>query len=145
MVLNKGWALLLKKKENLSSDCTLLASVALVTGFAGAAAIFGAAFQGVLLHTLAFWRAASSVGPLGTVCKQMEVNHYLKATPCVFFTLLVHRHVVLQGLIMGKTRAHPNCQTKKPQKQNPGKKMSFKTGNSFAFWQLDVNSEAWTT
>ena len=26
-----------------------------------------------------------------------------------------------------------------------GKQMSFKSGNSFAFWQLDVNSEAWTT
>lgn len=31
-----------------------LASVALVTIFAGATAIFGAAFQGVLLHTLTF-------------------------------------------------------------------------------------------
>lgn len=44
-----------------------LASVALVTSFAGATAIFGIAFQGVLLHTLTFGRAASPVDPLGTV------------------------------------------------------------------------------
>lgn len=54
MVLNKSRALLLENKENLSSDFTFLASVALVTRFAGATAIFGTAFQGVLLHTLTF-------------------------------------------------------------------------------------------
>lgn len=88
VVLNKGWALLLEKKENLASDCTFLASVALVTRFAGATAIFGAAFQGVLLHTLTFWRAASPIGPLGTVCKQMEANCHLKTTPWCFLHIV---------------------------------------------------------
>lgn len=85
MVLNKGWALLLEKKENLSSDCTFLASVALVTSFAGATAIFGIAFQGVLLHTLTFRRAASPVDPLGTVWKQIEANSSPENHTLLFF------------------------------------------------------------
>lgn len=85
MVLNKGWALLLEKKENLSLDCTFLASVALVTSFAGATAIFGIAFQGVLLHTLTFGRAASPVDPLGTVWKQIEANSSPENHTLLFF------------------------------------------------------------
>lgn len=87
MMLNKGWGLLLEKKENLSSERTFLASVALVTRFAGAATVFGTAFQGILLHTLTFWGAASSVGTLETVYKQIEAkrspeNHALFILNC---------------------------------------------------------------
>lgn len=117
MVLNKGWALLLERKGNLSSDCTFLASVALVTRFAGATAVLGAAFQGVLLYALTFWRAASPVGPLGTVWKQIEANSSPENHTSFPFTLLVHRHVVLRGLIMGKTRGS-SWLPKKPRKTN---------------------------